>query len=764
MREAEKRLERFQEELWGAVLLFISIFLFLILFSYRVEDQSFFSQGTEQVKNLGGVVGSYLSALFFQSFGISSFLIFILLFFASGYKLFRKKPLIKGKAKTWIALRAIGIFLLLIFFSTFLSLIKSELSWRGEEIKTAGWIGYLLANACEALFGRVGALAMVSFGILISLVLGFHLSITRMAKVVVELIQLGFDWLGEMVQRFREKRRRKTQVEEQKKILESHKTQPEPKIVETPILDPGMAKEPTLTPAPQQGKLHFFGSEYRLPSLKLLDAIPANKKSLDRDSLLLRARLLEKKLLDFGVSGEVMEVSPGPVVTMYEYKPASGIKIHQISNLADDLACALSALSVRIIAPLPGKGVIGIEIPNQERETVYLKELIASSVYHNSRSLLTMALGKNIVGEPFVIDLRKAPHLLVAGATGSGKSVSLNAMIMSVLFRVTPDQVRMLLIDPKRLELSTYEGIPHLLHSVISEPKEAALSLKWAVVEMERRYSLLAEYGVRNIDAYNRMVDEGKKNKKKKPRTKEEGSTLVLERTPEKYPTQYMPLLLVVIDELADLMMIASRDCEASITRLAQMARAAGIHLIVATQRPSVDVITGLIKANFSARISFQVSSKIDSRTILDQNGAEKLLGLGDMLFMAPGSTQLVRVHGAYVSETEVKRVVSFWKKQGSPEYNESVIKPSLEAMAEGEGEKDELYEQAVELVVRTRQASVSMLQRKLRVGYNRSARMIEQMEKEGIVGPADGVKPREVLVDPIQLENIFKKKLKGAI
>lgn len=764
MAEAEKwRLERFKSELCGVGLVFLSAFLFISFWSYHVDDPSFFSRGVEKVQNYGGVVGAYLSAVFFQGFGLSSFLIFVLLFLAAGYKLFRKDNLVKGRSRGWLLVRSLGISALVILSSVFCSLVRTEMVWRGVRAKSGGWVGYLLAKFIVGLFSPAGAFGLVIFLLLMSLVLGFNLSLSQMAKALLDSWYVVLDWLTEIFQRWRQKRRREEEVLEQKRRLESLKSREEPKIIE-PSLSPEeqSQRETAATPAPQQGKLGFMPGNYSLPSLKLLDAIATNRKPVDKESILLRSRLLEKKLLDFGVAGEVVEVLPGPVITMYEYKPASGVKLKHIANLADDLACALSALSVRIIAPLPGKGVVGIEIPNQERETVSLKELFASSAYQNLKSMLPLALGKNIVGEPFVIDLRKAPHLLVAGATGSGKSVSLNAMIMSVLFRSTPDQVRMLHIDPKRLELSTYEGIPHLLHSVISEPKEAAAALKWAVAEMERRYGVLAQYGVRNIDAYNRLVAEARKGRKKRMIRLEDGSTVPLDRTPGKYPTEPMPIILIAIDELADLMMVAARDCEASITRLAQMARASGIHLILATQRPSVDVITGLIKANFPARISFQVSSKIDSRTILDQNGAERLLGMGDMLYLAPGSSHLVRVHGAFVSETEIKRVVGFWKKQGQPVYNEAIVMQAVEMDGGAEGDGDELYEQAVEIVVLNRQASISMLQRKLRVGYNRAARMIEQMEAEGIVGPSDGVKQREVLLDPIQFQARRQNRMKG--
>ncbi|HFB83965.1 MAG TPA: DNA translocase FtsK, partial [Thermodesulfatator sp.] len=438
-----------------------------------------------------------------------------------------------------------------------------------------------------------------------------------------------------------------------------------------------------------------------------------------REALLARARVLEEKLSDFGVSGRVTEVCPGPVITVYEFEPAPGIKINRVTNLADDLALALKAESVRVLGPIPGKSVVGIEVANPEREIVYLKEIIASEPFRHSPSPLTVALGKDVSGQPVVADLLKMPHLLIAGATGTGKSVCLNAMIISLIYKSTPERLRFLMIDPKRIELSIYDGIPYLLHPVVIEPKNATRALRWAVREMERRYSLLEEAGSRNLESYNEEAEER------------------------------LPYLVIVIDELADLMLVSSKEVEEALTRLAQMARAAGIHLLVATQRPSVDVLTGIIKANFPARISFQVSSKTDSRTILDTGGAERLLGSGDMLFLPPGTSRLERIHGAFVSEKEVKRVVEFLKSQGPPEYKEDIL--AQIDVPEGAGEEDDLfedekYDEAVEIVIRTGQASISMLQRRLRIGYNRAARLIERMEKEGIVGPSDGVKPRPVL------------------
>jgi S-DNA-T family DNA segregation ATPase FtsK/SpoIIIE len=467
----------------------------------------------------------------------------------------------------------------------------------------------------------------------------------------------------------------------------------------------------------------------------------------------MNARILEKKLLDYGVEGKVVEVRPGPVITVYEFEPAPGVKVSRIVNLADDLALALSAISIRIVAPIPGKSVVGIEIPNPVRETVFLKEIIDSEAFRASKSRLSFGLGKDIAGEPFVVDLGKMPHLLVAGSTGSGKSVSINAMICSILYKATAEEARFIMIDPKMLELSDYAGIPHLLLPVVTNPKKAATALRWLVEEMERRYTVLAEKGARNIEHYHQRMEKelkGAKGKGKVLTRKGEGLEEHAEKSPE--ITERLPYIIVVIDELADLMMVSSRDVEESITRLAQMARAVGIHLLLATQRPSVDVLTGIIKANFPARISFQVTSKVDSRTILDTIGAEHLLGAGDMLFLPPGSSKLTRIHGAFVSSGEIKQIVDFLKQQGEPAYESAILAVEKKEKTDaGEDEYDEKYDEALAFVAETGQASISLIQRRFRIGYNRAARIIEKMEEEGVVGPSDGVKPREVLVKKIE-------------
>jgi S-DNA-T family DNA segregation ATPase FtsK/SpoIIIE len=468
---------------------------------------------------------------------------------------------------------------------------------------------------------------------------------------------------------------------------------------------------------------------FQLPPVKFLDEPQARPASFDNENLKMQSKLLEKKLEDFGVNGRVAAVIPGPVITTFEYEPAPGVKINKIVNLTDDLSLALRATSIRIEAPIPGKAVVGIEIPNTDREIVKFKEIVVSSAFEKSKSKLTICLGKDIVGNPVVAELDKMPHLLIAGATGSGKSVALNTMICSLLYKATPDEVKLLMVDPKRIELAMYDGIPHLIAPVVTDAKKATNALFWAVHEMERRYMLLSESKARNINQYQQKAAKGGKN--------EQGGIL-----------EKLPLIVIIIDELADMMMVASRDVEVSLTRIAQMARAAGIHLILATQRPSVDVLTGIIKANFPTRLSFQVSSKTDSRTILDANGAENLLGNGDMLFMPPGTARIQRIHGAFISESEITRITEFLKKQKKPEYDEKITEArSIEQPDADSTEHDERYDDAIALVTRTRQASISMIQRHLRIGYNRAARIIEVMEKEGVVGPSDGVKPREVLV-----------------
>ncbi len=533
-----------------------------------------------------------------------------------------------------------------------------------------------------------------------------------------------------------------------------------PRIVETPFRKKGKGSPPLGTVVP------LGDGDVSLPELSLLDTPQLPQSSLDLDAMQRKAERLGKALRNYGIQGTVTEIRPGPVVTMYEFKPAPGTKISKIAALDRDLAMTLEATSVRIVAPIPGKGTVGIEVPNLQRETVYLQELLADEVFAKSKSLLTLGLGKDISGRPTVCDLAKAPHMLVAGSTGSGKSVGINTMLMRLLFRARPDQVRLILIDPKMLEFNTYEGIPHLLLPVVTDPKKANQALRWAVVEMERRYQLLAEAGVRNIEGYNSKIRAKRELASEVAAQAPDPDAQAADQTagedadpvphsqeadpgPGGAPPEELPFIVIVIDEFADLMMVAPKDVEHSVARIAQKARAAGIHLIVATQRPSKDVITGLIKANFPTRAAFQVSSKIDSRVILDRNGAESLLGMGDMLFMGAGTTPL-RMHGAFVSTKEVQRVVEFLKEQARPVYNMEILKPDESQEESDEEEYDELYDKAVFLVTSSRRASTSWIQRQLRIGYNRAARILELMERDGVVGAQErGARNREVLVPP---------------
>jgi len=512
--------------------------------------------------------------------------------------------------------------------------------------------------------------------------------------------------------------RRKKQGAEPEEIIEETPVEEEEILIREPISVPIVTHEPELSIDHGPVRTVKAGG-YELPSLELLQ--PSNSASIrpSKDELLNDSSLIERKLLDFGVEGKITSVHPGPIVTMYEFEPAPGVKINRIVSLCDDLALALKAQSVRI-SPIPGRAVIGIEVPNKQRETVCLREILSSEGFRKTKSRLTLGLGKDISGLPVLADLSKMPHLLVAGATGSGKSVSINSMVMSILYKATPREVKMLMIDPKLLELSAYEEIPHLISPVITNPKEAAEGLKKMVFEMERRYRVLAERTARNIESYNIQAKD----------------------------EELLPYIVIIIDELADLMFTAPADVEDSIARLAQMGRASGIHLILATQRPSVDVITGIIKANFPARIAFQVSSKVDARTILDTHGAEQLLGKGDMLLMLPG-TRIVRVHGALVTEEEIKGVVEFVKTQAHPDYTiyESIRIPDESAEDDGEGERDEMYQKAVDIGETTGEISISSIQRRLKIGYNRAARIMEILEEDGFVGPHRGAgKPRDFL------------------
>ena len=755
--------QEWKTEMVGILFLGLAVFFFMALFSYSPLDPSLNHSvsGRVEIANLAGRIGALVADLLFQSVGLGAFIIpcylvgvFIGLVSGRGYP-----PLSSvGGAVSLIFCVAVWCFLL-----------QPTCQIQGTEVFTGGFIGELAGQYLLELFNPIGTYLLMSVLLAISLIIATHISPLKLAGLCLSsllaagklLVRAG-NGLAALPGRFRRQPSGPEIIigdEDSESPSRSPKKRKKIKITKPHIETPKAAPM-------NQGNLPFLRETGRitLPSLDLLeDPSPQRKKGPDKEALQLKSQQLESKLRDYGVEGRVVEVHPGPVVTMYEFQPAAGIKLSKINSLADDLALAMSAMSVRIVAPIPGKAVVGIEIPNLDREDVNFKELLLSENYQKSKSILPLALGKEIDGVPMIADLTKMPHLLIAGSTGSGKSVGINCLICSILFKVTPEQVKFIMVDPKRLELSVYNHIPHLLLPVVTNPKRAAAALAWAVEEMERRYSLMSQSGTRNIASYNRYVvkELERRGREPQPETQDENGAAAP-------PLETLPYIVIIIDELADLMMVASKEVEESITRLAQMARAAGIHLILATQRPSVDVITGLIKANFPARISFRVSSKIDSRTILDASGAEHLLGNGDMLLLNPGSSSFTRLHGAFISDEEIKNLTEYLRSQGQPEYHEEMLAKHEEALNKskkrgrgaaggGDGENgdeegyDELYDEAVAFVSRLKGASASMLQRKFKIGYNRAARIIEVMEREGVVGPSEGSKPRKILISPIE-------------
>ncbi len=743
-----------RKEILGLVWLALGIFLLICLSSYSNDDPSFNNNlNPEQINNLIGVFGSHLADLLYQTFGLTALL------WPLGC-LHLAWRWLKFRDVHFRIVRLIAFLLLQITLGGLLALQWTTVQLFNSQINEAGGaIGRVLVQLLTRYLNVGGAAIILIVFFLVSLILSTRFSLVLFFEGLLERFGRRLERRREMNQA-----RKELRAKEKKQLEINTPTIVQPDLQKLPEIKPKNGKKPQKNSAEENQVAFSFlepSGTYHMPVASLLNHDGGDPKPIDRDSLTMAARMLEKKLLDFGVEGDVVEVKPGPVVTMYEFAPAPGVKVNKISNLQDDLAMALQAVSIRIVAPIPGRGVVGIEIPNKDREIVYLKEIIESDAFQKTSGKLPMALGKDIFGQVIVSDLAKMPHLLVAGSTGSGKSVSINTIILSLLYRATPDDVRLIMIDPKMLELSIYEGIPHLLLPVVTNPKKASLALAWAVREMERRYQLMADKGVRNLEGYNRKLAKEAKEAEKLPPEPEPSEEIIDEdmelppfiETEEELEHGHLPYIVVIVDELADLMMVAGREIEESIARLAQMARAAGIHLILATQRPSVDVITGLIKANFPTRISFKVFSRTDSRTILDSMGAETLLGMGDMLFLPPGVGYLQRVHGAFVSELEVQRVVDFLSKQGKPSYDKSILKaPQTSAPDESEEEYDELWDEAIKIVTDGRQASISMLQRRLRIGYNRSARMIERMEQEEIVGPSDGSgKPREVLARKIE-------------
>ncbi|MBW6486251.1 MAG: DNA translocase FtsK 4TM domain-containing protein [Syntrophobacterales bacterium] len=720
-------------EIAGLVCIACALFLFITLLSYYPLDPSlrhFYGPEEIAVRNWAGTVGAYAAdaAIWLIGFGIL-WLPVALMFFAVR---FLQIPQFS------IGIDAVSAVIGLIFATSgILEMTAGDISFYGNSVDTGGLLGSRTYELFKLSLHPAGSAILFFLVFLVALIVLFDFSfVAFVKKSAASLLNLknagAFFFLL----------KGKLWGDGEKAARADSKTDPRIAEIKSEKIKEKLAKaEQTHLDFTAPGK---SSGKYKLPPLTLLEQLQKKDTRVKKETLLENSRLLEKKLFDFGVEGRVIEVKPGPVVTMYELEPAPGVKINKITNLSDDLALALRAQSIRIIAPIPGKGAIGVEIPNQERNPVSLRDVLDHPAFQGSTYKLPIALGEDILGTPVIADLLRMPHLMIAGTTGSGKSVSLNAMICSILFKASPEEVKFIMIDPKRLEMSGYEGIPHLLHPVVVDPKKASLVLRWAVEEMERRYQAISEVGAKSIDTYN-LMQTTKQPAAKPSNMDAEGEGKGAEKK-DSLPEQ-LPYIVIIIDELADLMMVAQRNVEESLARLAQMARAAGIHIILATQRPSVDVITGVIKANFPTRISFKVSSKVDSRTILDQLGAEKLLGAGDMLFIPPGSSVPMRIHGAYVSDQEIERIVDFVKQQGKPAYDESLVElKSVEAEEKAEGEFDEKYDEAVELVTKQGQASISLVQRYLKIGYNRAAGIIEKMEAEGVVGPADGAKPRKVL------------------
>jgi S-DNA-T family DNA segregation ATPase FtsK/SpoIIIE len=759
MAKVQSTLSRRISEVVGVALFMAGLIWLIALVSYDASDPVWFftTETSQPPANFIGRVGAFAAELSFQSLGYAGFLV----------------PLLAGLVGWnyfWcltvdaIYTKVIGVTLLVASVSGLLNLAFGSTEQTGKTFHAGGSFGAWLASGTADYMNRTGAgLVLVTFIVLavllstqISLGQVFSQLFERMRHASSQGVRQVRTWWERRAEARNQERARKAAVATSAptKGKERHRPPDTLEAVEVPASVAHTTSTSLRRPAPtvvsKQVRLPIAPPDSRkpqspkqgaftLPPITLLDA-PKPEEAVDERLLRERGMQLEEKSREFSVEGQVVQIHPGPVVTTYEFKPEPGVKYAKITALADDLCLAMEAESV-LIDRLPGKATVGIQIPNPNRETISLRGLLESEAYIGSESKLTLILGKTINGEPYVTDLAKMPHLLIAGSTGQGKSVGLNAMLTSLLYRATPDDVRLIMIDPKRLELGIYEEIPHLLTPVVVDAKKAANALRWAVREMEERYKTLAAEGVRNIEQYNRNI----RNQREDPDAPtSEGSPGTL------------PFIVVVIDELADLMMVASNEVEESIARLAQMARAVGIHLILATQRPSVDVITGLIKANLPSRISFRVASKTDSRTILDANGAEKLLGKGDMLFMPPASSRAIRLHGPYISEQESARLASFLRKQGSPVFNDSITadeeKPGLGGV---EFDKDDLYDEAARIVVSTGQASISHLQRKLRVGFSRAARLVDMMEAEGLVSTGVGGKAREVLVDAGYFEEV---------
>jgi DNA segregation ATPase FtsK/SpoIIIE, S-DNA-T family len=767
---SESTLSRRISEFLGVALFALSLIWLIALMTHEPTDPVWFftTGGAQAPVNFVGRVGAFLSELSFQLFGYAAFLIPAVISVVGWHYFWCQAPYAAYTKVT-------GAVLLFGCSSAFLSLVFGSTELAGKSLHAGGSVGTWLGELLAQYLNRTGSIIVLLTLTMLAVILSTQFSFGRMfAGATVSSRDYSariFGWVrGRLDQRRKERTRREAISRHTKKgaptvVAKAAAPTPDaapPKPLrgkaapgdddeeeeeERPASRPAppvvarkrVENPPLPLPDPEPLKPQRRPGQFTLPPASLLDAPKAERK-IDERELMESSRQLEEKCREFAVEGQVAQIHPGPVVTTFEFKPDAGVKYSKITGLADDLCLAMQAESV-LIDRIPGKSTVGIQIPNPNREAISLRELLDSDAFHRSASKLTVALGKTIHGEPYVADLATMPHLLIAGSTGTGKSVGLNSMLTSILYRATPDDVRLIMIDPKRLELGMYEEIPHLLSPVVVDPKKAANALRWAVREMEERYKTLAAEGVRNIEQYNRNI-----------------RNILAETGASADPDapKPLPFVVVVIDELADLMMVASNEVEESICRLAQMARAVGIHLILATQRPSVDVITGLIKANLPARISFRVSSKTDSRTILDANGAEQLLGKGDMLFLPPASSRCIRLHGPYISEQESARLASFLRKQGKPIFDDSI---TAEEEKSGPGsiefEKDELYDEASRIVVSSGQVSISYLQRKLRIGFSRAARLVDMMEAEGLVSPGAGGKPREVLVDRGYFEEV---------
>ena len=782
---SESALSRRLSEFTGVALFAVTLIWLGALVSYTPTDPVWFFNNVTapDVANFAGRVGAFLAEASFQVLGYSAYFIPVVLA-VIGWHSFWCRTLDAAYTKV------VGAALFFLCSAALLALAFSVIDDAGRPFKAGGVIGEVVARGLSTYLNRTGAAILLLTLVALSVVLATQFSFGRATTVAASAVREQSTGVFARLRTWREERRRE---KERQQIVAKHvqkagrEKAPEIAIKAAgaaaslkaarqslrPADDDGdedeeltlsqaargaAARPPAIrrsSPAPVTPSLPLGDrdavkapverrkGDYVMPPLTLLDAAKEAHK-IDERELMEAAKLLEEKCREFSVEGSVVQIHPGPVVTTYEFKPDAGVKYNRITSLAEDLCLAMRAESI-LIDRIPGKSTVGIQIPNATREAISLRELLESDTYTRSASRLTMALGKTINGEPMVSDLATMPHLLIAGSTGAGKSVSVNAMLTSVLFRATPEEVRFIMIDPKRLELGMYEDIPHLMTPVVVDPKQAANALRWAVREMEDRYKILAKQGVRNIEQYNRNIKA--MLAELKDRQKDQAEAEVGE------PLKTLPFIVVIIDELADLMMVASKEVEESIARLAQMARAVGIHLILATQRPSVDVITGLIKANLPARIAFRVASKIDSRTILDGNGAEQLLGKGDMLYLPPASSRFVRIHGPYISEQETARLCSFLRKQGKPVYDASITAEEKTA-DKVEFEKDDLYDEAARIVVSSGQASISYLQRRLRIGFSRAARLIDMMEMDGVVSGATNGK-REVLVDAGYFEDV---------